>query len=132
MTKKAIAFSRADTTGDVFIVSVLLMAASRSDAFTDEPFNPGGSEEGPTRRRERVPPVQGQEETDERQQQGSGRTRFGVFSHSHIPCAPPARLSPQPRAHSVPDVSSAGSDQTGSASPCVLQRWGPAARVLWH
>lgn len=54
MTKKAIAVSQADTTGDMFIVSVLLMAVSRNDDFTDEAFNPGGSEEDPTRRREHV------------------------------------------------------------------------------
>lgn len=36
------------------MVSMLLMAVSCDDDFTDEPFNPGGSEEGPSRRTEHV------------------------------------------------------------------------------
>lgn len=54
MTKRAIALSQAGTLRDVFMVSMLLMAVSCDDDFTDEPFNPGGSEEGPSRRTEHV------------------------------------------------------------------------------
>lgn len=86
MTRRAIAFSQADTTGDMFIVSVLLIAVARKDGFADEPFNPSGSEEDPTGRREHVSVVQRQEDEEEQRQQGSGRTRFEVFSCSHVSC----------------------------------------------